>query len=76
MTEQHCPLCKGLMKPGHTDLTFRRKRSVVVVESIPAAVCDNCGEASIDAAKSQAAYELAEREIKRGVTLEFCTFAA
>ncbi len=71
-----CPLCKGRMSLGRTDVTFRRGRSVVVVESIPALVCENCGEASIDVVASKAAYEIAEREIARGAALEFCTYAA
>ena len=71
-----CPLCKGRMKLGRTDVTFRRGRSVVVVESIPALVCENCGEASIDTSVSKTAYEIAEREIVRGAALEFRTYAA
>ena len=74
--ETTCPVCKGKMAPGRTDLTLRRDRSVVVVEDIPALVCEHCGEASLDAETSKAAYDLAEREIRRGVSLEFCTFAA
>ncbi len=74
--EIRCPLCKGRMRLGRTDVTFRRGRSVVVVESIPALVCENCGEASIDAAASKTSYEIAEREIARGAALEFCTYAA
>jgi YgiT-type zinc finger domain-containing protein len=64
------------MEPGETHVTLRRDRSVVVVESIPALVCVNCGEASMDADTAQAVYDLAEREIKRGVSIEFLTFAA
>lgn len=72
----HCPLCKTKMIKGTTELTLRRDRSIVVIEKIPAMVCPQCGEASIDAVTSQAAYEIAEREILRGVTLEFCSFRA
>lgn len=72
----HCPLCKSEMKEGKTELTLKRARSVVVIEDVPAMVCPQCGEASIDASTSQAAYEIAEREILRGVALEFCKFKA
>lgn len=71
-----CVLCRGKMKSGKTDLTLRRDRSVVVVEAVPALVCENCGEASLDAPTAQAVHELAEREIARGVALEFCKFPA
>ncbi|MGK5088576.1 type II toxin-antitoxin system MqsA family antitoxin, partial [Bdellovibrionota bacterium FG-2] len=62
-----CVLCRGTMKSGTTDLTLRRGRSVVVIESVPALVCENCGEASLDAKTAQTVHELAEREVARGV---------
>ena len=71
-----CPACKCPMEEGHTDLTFRRERSVIVVEEVPALVCSQCGEASVEGEIAQRAYELAEREIQRGVSLEFCKFKA
>ena len=46
------------------------------VQGVPALVCENCGEASIDAATAKKANEQAEREMARGVALEFCNFAA
>jgi YgiT-type zinc finger domain-containing protein len=76
MTEKRCPMCKGDMAPGTTDLTLRRGRSVVVVQAVPALVCQDCKEVSIDAEVASAVHELALREMKRGVALEFCTFAA
>lgn len=71
-----CPACKAEMQKGNTELTFKRDRSVVVIEDIPAMVCPQCGEASIEASISQIIYEIADREIKRGVALEFCKFKA
>lgn len=71
-----CPACKSEMEDGLTELVFKRNRSVIVIEGIPAVVCKQCGEASIDLNSSQTAYELAEREMKRGVSLEFCKFKA
>ena len=72
----HCPLCKTRMNKGKTELMLKRDRSVVVIEDVPALVCPQCGEASIDSLTSQIAYEMAEKEIQRGVALEFCTFRA
>lgn len=72
----HCPLCKAKMIKRTTELMLKRDRSVVVIENVPALVCPQCEEASIDAITSQTAYEIAEREILRGVALEFCTFRA
>lgn len=71
-----CPVCKSEMKDGFTDITFRRERSVIVIEHVPACKCINCGEAVIELTISQKAYEIADREMKRGVILEFRKFAA
>jgi YgiT-type zinc finger domain-containing protein len=64
------------MAQGTTDVTLRRDRSVVVVQAVPALICGDCGEASMDAETASAVYDLAQKEISRGVALEFCTFAA
>jgi len=64
------------MQEGTTELTLKRGRSIVVMENIPAMVCLQCGEASIDAATSQQAYEIATKEIQRGVALEFYDYKA
>lgn len=71
-----CPICKSNMEKGTTELTFRRGKSVVIVEAVPALVCQQCGEASIENTVAQQAYYLAENEIKRGVSLEFLKFKA
>jgi YgiT-type zinc finger domain-containing protein len=64
------------MAPGRTEVVLRRGRSVVVVEAVPALVCQDCGEASLDAETSRRVYAQADAEVQRGVALEFCTFAA
>ncbi len=71
-----CPLCKSEMEKGFTDVTFRREKSIIVIEDVPSILCVNCGEAVIDSEISQKAYAIAEREMKRGVVLEFFKFAA
>ncbi len=72
----NCPLCKAKMIQSTTDLTFRRERSVVVIEDVPALVCTQCEEASVESRIAQEAFELANREIARGVALEFLKFKA
>lgn len=40
-----CPLCKGSMKPGKTNLPYSLdKGNVVVVINVPALVCEQCGD--------------------------------
>lgn len=72
----HCPVCKAEMQKGKTELILKQDRNVVVIEDVPAMVCPQCGEASIEASVAQAAYTLAGNEIKRGVALEFCKYRA
>lgn len=76
MKNDKCPICKGEMKEGETDLTMRRDRSVVVVESVPALVCQDCGEAVIDDKTSQSFYEVAQEEIMGGTALDFRMYDA
>lgn len=74
MSQANCPACKTSMRKGTTEVVMRRGKSVVVVEDVPALVCPQCDEASIAADVAQSAYDLAEKEINRGVALEFCKF--
>lgn len=71
---RQCPVCKSTMSAGNTDLTFRRDRSVVIIEGVPALVCDQCEEASVESNVAQKAYEIAENEILRRVALEFLKY--
>jgi YgiT-type zinc finger domain-containing protein len=64
------------MEQGFTELILKRERSVVVIEAVPALVCPQCAESSIDVETAQKANELAEQAIKRGVPIEFHKFAA
>lgn len=40
-----CVVCKhGQTEPGHVTISIERAGSVVVIRSVPAAICMNCGE--------------------------------
>ena len=41
---KRCPLCGGLLKRGTTTFTADLGFGVVVVRSVPARVCSQCGE--------------------------------
>jgi len=76
MNNIKCPVCKTEMEQGKTELVMRRKKSVVVIEEVPALVCPQCEEASIDSEVSKKAYNIAEKELNWGVALEFCKYQA
>ena len=43
-----CIVCHhGLTEPGTTTVTFHRDGQTVVVNDVPAEVCENCGEAYV-----------------------------
>jgi YgiT-type zinc finger domain-containing protein len=58
------------MAAGHTSITFERANATVVVKSVPANVCDNCGEAFIADEIARKFYAVAETEFKKGVEVE------
>lgn len=43
-----CVVCRqGDTNPGSTTVTFHREGSTIVVNEVPADVCENCGEAYV-----------------------------
>lgn len=45
----NCIVCHhGQTRPGTTTITFHRDGQTVVVNEVPAEVCENCGEAYVD----------------------------
>ena len=45
----NCIVCHhGQTRPGTTTVTFHRDGQTVVVNEVPAEVCENCGEAYVD----------------------------
>jgi YgiT-type zinc finger domain-containing protein len=51
--ESRCPLCGGTKKPGTTTYSVDLGFGVIVVRNVPAMVCDQCGEAWIDAERAK-----------------------
>ncbi len=73
----NCPICKsGNMAAGHTSMTFERANATVVVKSVPANVCDNCGEAFVAEEIARKVHDVVEAEFKRGVEVEVIHYAA
>ena len=62
---QHCVLCNGDTREGTTTLEFAFDDVTVIIEGVPAMLCDSCDEAYIDGplgtAISELATELAEK---------------
>ncbi|MCK4763767.1 MAG: YgiT-type zinc finger protein [Candidatus Aminicenantes bacterium] len=43
-----CPECKGIIKPGQTELNYELEQIDVSIRNVPASVCSQCGHAFID----------------------------
>jgi YgiT-type zinc finger domain-containing protein len=43
-----CHYCKGLMKPGKVSYTINRAGYHLVIDNVPALVCQQCGEPYYD----------------------------
>lgn len=62
-----CVICrKASAKPGTTAVTFERGCLTMVVKSVPAQVCPNCGEAYISELVAAELLKDAEERAKTG----------
>lgn len=72
-----CVICKhGETEPGTTTITLERDSLTLVVKSVPAQVCDNCGEAYVDEATTRKLLETAEAEVRAGTQVEIREYKA
>jgi len=63
-----CIIChQGETRPGTTTVTFSRDGFTLVVQNVPADVCENCGEAYLDAAATEELLHLA-RDLRQPAT--------
>jgi YgiT-type zinc finger domain-containing protein len=58
--EVMCLVChNGQSRPGTTTVAFHRDGCTLVVDEVPAEVCENCGEAYVDEETTQRVFEIA-----------------
>ena len=63
-----CPA--GTLREDTTTITMERGGSTIVFKSVPADVCDTCGEAFLDEDVSADVYEQAEAAVEAGVEVD------
>ena len=62
-----CPICKkGETASGTATVTLERDGFTLVVKSVPAQVCDNCGEEYVDEATTAELLAKVESEARAG----------
>ncbi|MBI2886553.1 MAG: type II toxin-antitoxin system MqsA family antitoxin [Chloroflexi bacterium] len=72
-----CVICKqGETRPGSATVTLERKGTTVVVKSVPAQVCENCGEQYLDESIVRALLQNAEDAAGDGVQVEVRTYSS
>ncbi|MDX2130987.1 MAG: type II toxin-antitoxin system MqsA family antitoxin [Planctomycetota bacterium] len=73
----NCPICKhGRTHPGKVTVTLDRGSATIVFRSVPAEVCENCGEQFVDEATTRELLRQADASVKAGAEIEVRSFAA
>ena len=72
-----CVLCKlGQTRPGKTSVTLDRGQMTLVFKSVPAEVCENCGEAYVSREVSSQLLASAEQAAALGVQVDVRDFSS
>jgi YgiT-type zinc finger domain-containing protein len=72
-----CCICKtGDTQPAPTTVVLQREGTVVVVKSVPADVCVNCGEYYLDEPVTQRVLAIAQEAVDKGTEVEILRYAA
>lgn len=72
-----CVVCKhGETAPSRVTVTLERRGMTLVVKSVPAEVCQNCGEQYIDDQTTASLLRQAEEAAIAGVEVQVRSYAA
>ena len=72
-----CAICKnGETVAGEITVVLERNGTTLIFKSVPAEICDNCGEEYVSADVNKALLRSANEAAKKGVDLEMLKFAA
>jgi YgiT-type zinc finger domain-containing protein len=77
MSPFQCQLCKhGSTNPGTVTVTLQRGATTVIIKSVPAEICENCGEYYLDEKTTEQLLSMAEEAVKNRAEVEILSFAA
>jgi YgiT-type zinc finger domain-containing protein len=72
-----CVICKdGETKAGLATVTLERDATTIVFKSVPAQVCENCGEEYVDDETTAQLLTIFEQSLKAGVAVDVRHYAA
>lgn len=70
-----CVICKhGDTGPGVVTITLERGAATVVFKSVPASVCDNCGERDVDDSTTTSLLDAFDAAADQGVLMDVRQF--
>lgn len=70
-----CPFCAGQFKKGTTALTFQiDSNRIVVVRDVPALICEQCGEETIDIDVAKIVEKQVEKALSDGIRMGFIDY--
>ena len=73
----NCPNCKIELKNGRTVLTFNMgSNRILVVKDVPALICEQCGEESLDLEVSKNVEKQVEKALLDGISMGFIDYYA
>jgi len=73
----NCTICKnGVQKEGRVTVTLERGDSVIVIKNVPAMVCENYGEYTLDEKTAQKVMETGNRAVANNTEIEILQYAA
>jgi YgiT-type zinc finger domain-containing protein len=72
-----CVICKnGETVSGHATVTLERDGNVVVIQNVPAEICENCGEEYVGAEVTARVLAVAEQALRQGVKVDVRQYLA
>ena len=72
-----CVVCKeGETRPGRATLVLQRDGATVVINDVPAQVCDNCAEEYVDEPVAASVLAAAVASVRPGVRVEIRDYVA
>lgn len=72
-----CVICKhGKTEQGLVSVTLERDNCLIVLERVPADICENCGEYYLSEFVTEYVFNRAEEAVNKGAELEILRYAA
>ena len=72
-----CVICKeGSYSSGTTTVTLERGNTVIVVKSVPAEICSNCGEYILSEEVTEHLMQLLDHAVSHAASFEMLNYVA